>query len=199
MKLLFLLGFFLLLAGALLFLCPAGLWRKLTRPRTPPANQISSAGFLLFLGLGLLGTALVLFFGVLLLEGQRSQNWPATTGTVLATGTTEVRQLRSALPAWRPRVTYAYAVDGTAFTSDRIDFGAMPSLDREWLESSLREKFPPGKTLPVYYDPARPQNAVLRPGSDNSLWIYIILGAAFFGISLHNLRALLRDWHGKNL
>lgn len=199
MTFLFLLGFFLLLAGTLTFLFPAALWRKLTRPQTPLANQASSAGFLLFLGLGTLGVTLVLFFSEQLYQGHCAQKWPTTSGTVLDTGTTEVRQIRSVLPAWRPYAAYTYTIDGIDFQSTRIDFGAMPSLDRAWLESSLAEKFPSGKTLPVYYNPANPAKAVLQPGGDNALWIYIVLGLAFLGISAHNLRSLLRDWHGKNL
>ena len=199
MKLFFLAGLLCLLAGLLIFLLPARLWHRWTHSRSRLANQISSAGFLFFLGLGWIGAATLIFFGWSLYQGHRSQNWPATSGTVLATGTTEVRQIRSVLPAWRPRVTYTYTVDGTAFQSDRIDFGAMPSLDRVWLESELQRKFPPGKTIPAYYDSTQPQSAVLQPGGDNALWIYIVLGSAFLGISLHNLRALLRDWHGKNL
>jgi hypothetical protein len=59
-------------------------------------------------------------------------------------------------------VEYDYEVDGRKFTGTRYCYGEMSTNDGTW--SKVQKELPAGKTVPVYYDPADPSDAVLRRG-----------------------------------
>lgn len=96
-----------------------------------------------------------------LLGGLRCPCSAETTGTVRAIS-------KSLQPATRGNqhtlsVRYTYEVNGTKYIGSRYRWNSdqMSSDDAD----SLIAELPPGKTVPVFYDPDAPQSAVLDPSS----------------------------------
>lgn len=108
---------------------------------------------------GLLFGASLVGLGVLgVLRAAPTRAWPATGGVVVASAV-EAGTGRSG--GDRPRVAYAYTVAGRAYTGHEIGraMGYTRAGARRWVA-----QFPVGARVPVYYDPAAPERAVLVPG-----------------------------------
>lgn len=122
------------------------------------------------------------------LRAWESARWPSVS-TVIAWS-----DLVSDASGRRANIRYEYEVDGRLFASRRItptddDPGArFRTLTSGWQRSEaprLVEQFPRGKRVRVFYDPADPSFAVLKPGMPITevLSIAVILGAAGIGIA----------------
>ncbi len=136
----------------------------------------------------------VLWYGIdTVREASASKSWPTTQGIITRS---EVRQQKQpsggGSSSFIAEVSYEYKVDSLSYRNDRIsrmDFGTSN-------RSSVREKkkkYPLGKEVVVFYNPANPLDALLEPGWG---WIQAIplgLGAAF---SLAGLSMLWR-WLGR--
>ena len=89
-------------------------------------------------------------------EASRSKHWASTMGqiiksTVLKTG---------ARNAWRPEVAYRYHVNGLEHVGQRIAFDYFDYSLKEAQEKA--QKYSLHATIPVYYDPAQPQESTLE-------------------------------------
>lgn len=85
-----------------------------------------------------------------------SASWPTTSGTVRTVE--RFKRLFRSLP----RVVYTYSVDGKDYTSERISFA---SGYRAKEVDAVLSRYSAGQTVPVHYQPERPSEAVLEPGS----------------------------------
>jgi Protein of unknown function (DUF3592) len=87
-----------------------------------------------------------------------SRGWPTTEGTV-----TYSHVESSGLRSWLD-FNYTYQVEGVSHTSGQVSFdlgdgpGGGGSLEK------IVERYPEGHRVTVYFDPARPQRAILEPG-----------------------------------
>lgn len=97
-----------------------------------------------------------------------SLNWSGTQGTVTESYVHKKESYDSdqgSTTSYIPRVKYSYTVNQQSFEGDRIHFGVGKS-SRKAAEEVVN-RYPAGSTLMVYYDPQKPQQAVLerRTGS----------------------------------
>lgn len=86
--------------------------------------------------------------------------WPTTEGTI-----TKVERFKR-LFRWLPRVAYTYSVGEKSYASERISFAAgyRPKEVDEVLN-----RYAVGQSVPVYYPPTKPAEAVLQPGSNKQV------------------------------
>lgn len=94
---------------------------------------------------------------------QRSQTWASVPGRIAGSyGQVDLRR------GYLPRVSYWYTVNGMRYTGSRITFGDA------WLPISgfedLRNRYPFGTAVTVYYDPKNPQHSALEPRAVNLAW-----------------------------
>jgi hypothetical protein len=96
--------------------------------------------------------------------GKLAQMWSSTTATILESSIEE-EPGRNAMGninvAYRVLVKYEYLVNGKTFQGSRVSFGR-PTFDY-MTASNVREQFANGKQVPVWYDPEKPEEAVLAP------------------------------------
>lgn len=85
-----------------------------------------------------------------------STAWPTTTGTI-----TKVERFKRFF-RWLPRVGYTYSVDGKSYESERISFAAGY---RPKEVDAVLSRYSVGQSVPVYYPPSQPTEAVLESGS----------------------------------
>ena len=102
-----------------------------------------------------------------------SSDWPQTKGVI-----TKSRDAGDFLD-----LLYVYRVDGTEYSSNRIDYsdGRRSSLN----SSKESERYPEGKEVTVYYDPSKPSRAVLAEESSNQYGKLAII----FGVLLASFPA----------
>lgn len=127
------------------------------------ANKIASG--LLFVVIG----AAFAFFGYRSYQlGKQSLDWPVAKGSVIQS---EIREsLRTTgsgtnkrtVTEHIPEVTYTYNVDGQSYQSSRITFGAVNKLNA----GNTVARYPKDKPIEVFYNPQKPDQAVLEPGAE---------------------------------
>ena len=61
-------------------------------------------------------------------------------------------------------VRYTYLVNGTQYSSGRVSLGDSSTNSSSGKEEIVR-RYPMGSQVIVYYDPSRPEDALLEPGA----------------------------------
>jgi len=142
-------------------------------------EQDKNLQFLLKFGNGLfiLGLLLLAFGIYFLILGNQTLRWPSVTGELA--NVRVVRQLDTEPGAsgaakrldtkYVLQLDYRYEVEGSTFFSSRVSIGRGSTASREFntreeAEEEARNTYKGIKELPVYYDPADPSEAVLKPG-----------------------------------
>jgi hypothetical protein len=119
-------------------------------------------------------------------EAAGSNSWPSTAG-VIEEATIQTRHSTdsdgSTNTSYSPHVRYSYRVGGADYSSTKISFGfgvgsSNYNKAQQWLAG-----YPQGKQVPVYYDPANPQNAVLERAARGSTTGYV-LGVIFIALGI---------------
>lgn len=73
-------------------------------------------------------------------------------------------------------ITYRYTVSGQNYESKRFSYGRCQFNDREW--SNVMNQYPIGSRFPVYFNPSKPDCAVINRQS-TSIWQHIITSDIF--------------------
>ena len=156
----------------------------MAQPLLTPFQYRLSLGFLGFLIVA--GVALVLFGLSFLKTATASQQWPTVQGTVQAVTITRDRIDTSASPAYTYTytVTYSYEVDGSSHRGDRYSLGDGSTASKRYPERSdaiaaAAQNHRIGQTVTVYYNPADPSSAILKPGVNIGTVVPLILGLFF--------------------
>lgn len=117
--------------------------------------------------------------------GLQSKDWPVAMGSVIQseiekrteyTGTGSSR--RKVVKSYAV-VKYTYSVENRDYQSGRITFGQSKN------PHNTVARYPKGKSIQVYYNPRKPDQAVLEPGADKTLsLVFIGLGVVLALIGL---------------
>src|SRR5262249_50737713 len=110
-----------------------------------------------------LGALFAGFSGWELWRGLWALQWPVAPGRMLEIG---ARKHRARGTRYTPTVRYTYKVGQQMLEGTRLDFGVqLLSGSAEGAQAEL-EPLVPGAEVIVRYNPRRPTDAVLRPGTD---------------------------------
>src|SRR5258705_6808470 len=90
-----------------------------------------------------------------------SQAWPSAPGRVVGAGVEESGGSEGGT-VYRALVTYSYQVGGQEFQNNRRVFGDTVSSSNRGAAERTAARFVAGSSVPVYYNPANPQDAVLE-------------------------------------
>ncbi|MEA5479118.1 DUF3592 domain-containing protein [Pseudanabaena galeata UHCC 0370] len=83
-----------------------------------------------------------------------SKRWSTTTGEILASNIEEDSD------GWYPHVRYEYTVERKRYASERLYFYAVNGSTKRDANKHL-SSYPVGKTITIYYNPMKPEEAVL--------------------------------------
>lgn len=111
-----------------------------------------SIGMLIF---GSIGTYMLW----MIVQSWQSRSWKESAGRIIGCRMERVRQ-RAGWGA-RTYVTYEYVVDATTLRASQIRFGDGLNINIGDAKRDA-ERYPTGKSVAVYYDPAKPQRATLE-------------------------------------
>jgi hypothetical protein len=118
-----------------------------------------------------------------------SRDWPSTSGTIEA-ARVAMQSEGNERKLFGAQVSYRYTVGGRSYTGERISFESGASPNRG-LAEAIVQRYAPGSAVRVFYDPVRPERAVLEPGGTRILpWLLGGFGAA---LTLTGVLALLRQ------
>ncbi len=114
--------------------------------------------------LGAIGALLVVLYLRNKKKTKESQNWSTTTGRITLS---EVRMVTNegediSSISFIPKLEYEYEVNGQVFQGKRISFGSIHSFSSRQKAENFLNQFPLSSNIPVYYDPNKPKDAVLR-------------------------------------
>ena len=113
-------------------------------------------------GFGVAGVAALLGAAWTLYVGHVTTSWPQVEGEVVD-GHIQRDVNTEGDAHFEPQLRYRYVVGDVAYEGERIErFGVGYSARSD--ASDVLAAHPVGSTLPVYYDPAEPESAVLEPG-----------------------------------
>jgi hypothetical protein len=109
--------------------------------------------------------------------GKASRDWPSVEGQVTI-ATVEMKTESDddgTTTKYSPRVVYTYAIAGQQYTSDQVVPGA-----RLWHTSRARAEaklaYQTGQQVTVYYNPNKPDQAVLEAGATRGAWGMLAIG-----------------------
>jgi hypothetical protein len=112
-------------------------------------------------------------------EVRRASRWPSAPGKIVSCKTRKVHTKQSGgAPSVGnvPDITYVYTVDGVEHRGKRIGIGEI-APDSPEVEAAL-ERYQVGRTGPVFYNPAKPDEAVLERDAPASPGVmYAIAGS----------------------
>jgi hypothetical protein len=121
-----------------------------------------------------------------LVEARASNHWPSVSGRITPTRTVMVSGRHGSSG---PDIRYTYSVGASRFNGSRLEVVTYSS-NTSYASDAVAE-FREGSSVPVYYDPARPEVSVLRPGAN---WVsyavpllsivLILFGAALVRLSI---------------
>jgi Protein of unknown function (DUF3592) len=106
-----------------------------------------------------------------LIDGVRSYEWPSVEGRTVDHA---VSFGASKYPVDDALVfAYAYTVDGVQYQGVRFDYAGRNSMRRS---RELLSEYQVGSRVRVYYDPQRPDRAVLEPGISTWTVVPVLVG-----------------------
>ncbi|MBV9850969.1 MAG: DUF3592 domain-containing protein, partial [Armatimonadetes bacterium] len=145
-----------------------------------------------FVGLAWMIGGVVMFLvgGSRALSGWGSRGWPHVQGTVIRSNILPVPDGKpSGKPAfYKADIAYEYSPlfhDGYThvFQNTRISYrGFVDPADDSYSQGGVRlltRCYPGGKPVQVYYNPGKPDEAVLRPGEDFGTFSGSLIGLVF--------------------
>ena len=102
---------------------------------------------------------LAIVFGAILVvqskKKKQAAQWPATPGRVIQSQLYWGKDA-DGKPSQEVALTYEYAVNGQTLRSTRVKFGFAPNPNQ------TVQKYPVGAAVQVFYNPAKPTEAVLE-------------------------------------
>jgi len=138
---------------------------------------------------GLFGLFLAgaIFIAVAIRNGRgakASLAWPITQGRITSSRLDEYSSVgESDGNSYVPKVEYEYSVAGQTYRGKRIVFGSAGSGNKA-REQAVVERYKVGTPVEVFYDPARPADAVLERRAASSTVIFWLIGVTFIAGSL---------------
>jgi hypothetical protein len=138
----------------------------------------------------LVGGTIVLAVLLTVWKGHRTRSWTTTFGRVLSSGVEETEPVSeeerpSSLGLYQPKVVYEYEADGKRLTTDAIQVrGNVRTTTTIRHEQGLLGRYPAGESVTVYYNPDKPEEAVLEPGVPRGLFPITVVGAGLFLVGL---------------
>jgi hypothetical protein len=119
---------------------------------------------ILFVGLWVFMTWMfVILGGEHLWRQQRAESFATTQGTVRTSEVTVTYGSKGSVH-YHVSINYSYSVDGHNYYCSRYRYDAHP--DNRNLADAIVAAHPAGSTVPVYYDPQNPADALLSAGAD---------------------------------
>lgn len=112
----------------------------------------------------------------------RSYFWESTEGRIVSSTVTRLKHPREAA-SYYADIKYEYEVAGETFLGDRVFWGEYGTGSLDPMQEIV-DRYPVGKKVTVYYDPANPKKAVLERGARLASFGLFFIGLLFSVVGL---------------
>ncbi len=113
------------------------------------------------------------------LKARNSALWPQTKG-VITVSSLEQGYFKE-LKGYYGNIEYDYSVGDTRYHGTRLSFNKVHlAVEDAW--RPVMDRYPVGKPVAVYYDPANPNFAILEPGLHGEVHDTFILAIVIIGL-----------------
>jgi hypothetical protein len=143
--------------------------------------------FILFSGIGIL---LILLNQRAKKKASQSQSWPKTTGTIVKSRVATESSVfggddaqGESQPMYLADIEYTYRVGDMVYTSKRVAFGGKSQYSKPLKAEEEAARYPEGKSVTVFYNPEKHQEAVLEQSAKGS-GVLLIAGIVFLAIGV---------------
>lgn len=158
-------------------------------PQPPPQQKQASPiiGIIFVLILLGLGGAFLYWSGSQLWDYFASRSWASTQGVIYQSRFIDRGRRRDS----EAQIRYRYSVNGQSYEGSNLLAGSLAYTDAD--EEEKVRQYRPGMTVPVYYDPQRPESSALEVGVLTRFpFIGLIVGLFFFVSGVYIAIALMR-------
>lgn len=132
-------------------------------------------------------------FGKPILDNAKASNdWPKVVGKINRSSVVTSRSRDKTHYSFD--VVYDYKVEGEGYTSSNVYFGGEVSSSSSSSAYKVKNRYPKGSSVDVYYDPQEPSNAVLEPGAHWQSyiiyaggWMFLLVGGLVAGSSIFKM------------
>ncbi|BBB32603.1 hypothetical protein TTHT_1065 [Thermotomaculum hydrothermale] len=111
-----------------------------------------------------------------------SKKWPSVSGTIteskLITKREWDKKKKKYNNTYSYKIRYQYSVNNTDYEGNRVSFGRFTSNSKYVVKSKLKE-YPVNKKVNVFYNPEKPNEAVLETKAGLGLYIALIVAVMF--------------------
>lgn len=142
-----------------------------------------------------LGLVAILFGGIIVVEqliavirGLQARQWEQTKGSVIWSSVWRDLYSGDRHVFWAPVVRYEYTVRGVTYTGSRISFAKGVSNTMSGATRVAMKQLARGQSVTVWYDPTRPESAVLIPGVSFGFWLLLGAGVVLLWIGIAAFR-----------
>lgn len=120
-----------------------------------------------------------------LAQARKSEHWLTTTGKIISSdmdALTETNEEGFSTTTYIARVCFSYEISGVPYQGDCINFDYGMRTSNLRIQQAIIEQYPEGSSVTVYYDPEKPDQAVLERkvnGAFTTLFvsaIFILIG-----------------------
>jgi len=119
-------------------------------------------------------------------EARASASWPSVSGTV-----TKVQIGNTGVGRYFADVSYNYRVGGNDLTGSKVRASDGEYNIRDGAVQAIRG-LSVGQSVPVYYNPSDPGQALLRPGAGFQEYALLFVPVLMFGFGVWSYRLLWR-------
>lgn len=120
-------------------------------------------------------------------------SWHETGGTVVKSGVVLGESVfggddeqGQSQPMYSPDISYTYQVENMLYTSDRDSFAGKSSYSKAEKAELIAAKYPDGSKVTVFYNPSKPEEAVLERSAKGSA-VLLVAGIVFLIVGLISL------------
>lgn len=145
-------------------------------------RRIGCVAVVVFVGIFFIAGLGLSWWGWVVLQNARvSESWPMTDGEITYS------QIQISTDddgtSYHADVRFVYVAEDRRYEADTVSFGQYGSSDRNHA-AGIVARYPVGQRVTVYYDPAKPETAVLEPGVTLGSYLILGLGMIFLITSL---------------
>jgi len=127
----------------------------------------------LFTAAGLITT---LWGWSVIVKARKTASWPSVTG-IIETSTIEAES-----DNMLPEIRFSYTIDGKTYLK-LLEFPASTTPTQEFSRNYV-ERFSPGESVSVYYNPDNHDQATLEPGQHPGDWMILAFGLGTMALML---------------
>jgi hypothetical protein len=129
---------------------------------------------------------LMSIFGIRhVITARASRSWPSTSGMISKSSVLTRTRDKSNVLDYYPEIEYQYLVEAKSYKGDERYAGSGSEIfSSEMGAKQVIENYPVGSPVTVYFNPSRPQSAVLHPGNKSQGMKEVIRGALFMAAGL---------------